>query len=322
MEPTPTPQPAPVARTGRRRRVVVTGLGAMTPLGESPEAFWQGLVAGRSGVGPMTQTDPSNYSCRVAGEVRTFDPRNYLDAKEARRMARFTQLAVAAAGQAIADSGIDLAVEDRDRIGVLIGNGNGGFPTLEEEFWVLAKKGGHRVSPLLFPMTLPNMAASQISLRWRLGGYSSTVTTACAAAAQAIGEAVELIRRGGAPVMITGGTEAGISELGLAGFANARALATENDPPERASCPFDKRRTGFVPAEGAVILVLEDLEHALAREANIYAEITGYGASADAYHLVAPEPEGRGAARAMAQAIADAGLTPNDIDSINAHATS
>jgi 3-oxoacyl-[acyl-carrier-protein] synthase II len=305
-----------------RHRVVVTGLGAMTPLGESPDAFWSALLAGKSGIGPMTLTDPTNYPCRVAGEVRTFDPRNYLDAKEARRMARFTQLAVAAADQAIEAAGLRPDAEDRDRIGVLIGNGNGGFPNIDAEMRTVVTRGGMKISPLFFPMILPNMAASQISLRHRLTGYSSTVTTACAAATQAIGEAVELIRRGAQDVMIAGGTEAGISELGLAGFCVLRALATDNDDPPRASRPFDLTRNGFVPAEGAAILVLERLEHALAREAMILAEITGYGVSADAYHLVAPDPDGRGAAVAMRRAIADAGLSPNDISWINAHATS
>ncbi|MCS6802902.1 MAG: beta-ketoacyl-ACP synthase II [Chloroflexota bacterium] len=310
-------------RPGRaRHRVVVTGLGAMTALGESPDAFWAALLAGESGVGPMTLTDPTNYPCRIAAEVRTFDPRNYLDAKEARRMARFTQLAVAAADQAIQAAGLRPEAEDRDRIGVLIGNGNGGFPNIDAEMRTLVARGGMKVSPLFFPMILPNMAASQISLRHRLTGYSSTVTTACAAATQAIGEAVELIRRGAQDVMIAGGTEAGISELGLAGFCVMRALATDNDDPPRASRPFDLTRNGFVPAEGAAILILESLEHALAREAVILAEITGYGASADAYHLVAPDPEGRGAALAMLRAIADAGLSPSDISWINAHATS
>ncbi|MFN8534922.1 MAG: beta-ketoacyl-ACP synthase II [Dehalococcoidia bacterium] len=307
---------------GTRHRVVVTGLGAMTALGESPDSFWNGLLEGRSGVGPMTLCDPTNYPCRVAAEVRTFDPRNYLDFKEARRMARFTQFAVAAASQAIEAAGLRLDAEDRDRAGVLLGNGNGGFPTIDAEMRTVLSRGGMKVSPLFFPMILPNMAAAQISLRFGLTGYSSTVTTACAAATQAIGEAIELIRRGAQDVMIAGGAEAGISELGLAGFSVMRALATDNDDPARASRPFDLTRNGFVPAEGAGILVLESLEHALAREAVILAEVTGYGASADAYHLVAPAPDGKGASVAMGRAIADAGLRPSEISWVNAHATS
>lgn len=320
----PETQAAPqrIERGRQVPRIVVTGLGAMTPLGESPEVFWQGLLAGVSGIGPMTQADPANYPCRVAGEVRTFDPRNYLDHKEARRMARFTQFAVAAAAQAIQDSGLNLDSEPRDRIGVLLGNGNGGFPNIDAEMRLLLQRGGMKVSPLFFPMILPNMAASQVSLRFGLGGYTSTVTTACAAATQAIGEAVEVMRRGAADVMLAGGTEAGISELGLAGFSVMRALATDNDDPASASRPFDLTRNGFVPAEGAGILVLETMEHALARDARILAEIAGYGASSDAYHLVAPDPEGTGAWRAMKWAVADAGLTPEQIDYVSAHATS
>jgi 3-oxoacyl-[acyl-carrier-protein] synthase II len=311
-----------IGRGGPGRRVVVTGLGAITALGEDPETFWAKLLAGESGVGPMTLCDPSNYPCRIAAEVRTFDPRNYLDFKDAKRMARFTQMAVAAAGQAIAAAGLRLEHEDCERIGVLIGNGNGGFPTIDAEMRTILTRGGMKVSPLFIPMILPNMAAAQISLRWKLMGYSSTITTACAAATQAIGEAAELIRRGVQDVMITGGTEAGISELGLAGFSVMRALSTDNDDPPRASRPFDLTRNGFVPAEGAAILVLESLDHALAREAEILAEVTGYGTSADAYHLVAPDPEGQGASLAMRRALADAGIRPDELSWINAHATS
>jgi len=306
-----------------RRRVVITGLGALTPLGNSAEEFWQGLLAGRSGIARMTLCDPSGYPCQVAGEVKDFNPRDYMDFKEARRMARFSQFAVAATRMALDDAGLDVAREDPERLGVLLGNGNGGFPNIEQECRNMLEKGGMKIDPFFMPKQLPNMAAGLVSLTFGLKGYTSTVITACAAATQAIGEAAEVIRRGKAEVMVTGGTEAGISELGLAGFSVMRALSTRsNDAPEKASCPFDARRDGFVPAEGAGILILEELEHALARGAKIYCELAGYGASSDAYHMVAPDAEGEGAARAMRWALKDAGITPDGVSYINAHGTS
>ena len=305
-----------------RRRVVVTGLGAITPLGDTAEAFWSGLVAGRSGIGPMTLCDATGYTCQIAGEVKGFEPKDYIDFKEARRMARFSQLAVAAAGMALEHARLDRSRENLERVGVLLGNGNGGFPTLEQECRVLAAKGGMKMNPFFFPMVLPNMAACQVALMNGLKGYNSTITTACAAGTQAIGEATEVIRRGGADVMVTGGTEAGISQLGLGGFAVMRALSTSNDDPEKASRPFDARRDGFVPAEGAGILVLEALGHAVERGAPILAEVLGYGASCDAFHVVAPDAEGAGASRAMLAALQDADLNPQRIDYINAHGTS
>lgn len=307
---------------GGRRRVVVTGVGAITPLGCTAGEFWSGLAAGRSGIGPMTLTDPSAYSCRVAGEALDFEPSKYFEPKAARRLSRFMQFGVAATKEALASAGLDLDAVDRDRVGVYIGNGNGGFPTIDAEMRVLVTKGGNRVSPFFFPTILPNMAASQISLTYGLRGYSSTVCTACAAGTQAIGEATELIRRGAADVVVTGGVEAGISELGLAGFAVMRALTSRNDPPEKASRPFDAQRDGFIPAEGAGILVLESDEHARRRGAQPLAEILGFGASADAHHAVAPDPDGDGASRAMRLAIGDAGLKPSQIDYVNAHGTS
>lgn len=307
---------------GRRRRVVVTGVGAITPLGCTATEFWSGLAAGRSGIAPMTLTDPSAYSCRVAGEALDFEPTKYFEPKAARRLSRFMQFGVAATKEAIASAGLDLDAVDRDRAGVYIGNGNGGFPTIDQEMRVIVTKGGHRVSPFFFPMILPNMAASQISLTYGLRGYSSTVCTACAAGTQAIGEATELIRRGAADVVVTGGVEAGISELGLAGFVAMRAMTSRNDPPEKASRPFDAQRDGFIPAEGAGILVLESDEHARRRGARPLAEILGFGASADAHHAVAPDPDGDGASRAMRLAIEDAGLKPAQIDYVNAHGTS
>lgn len=305
-----------------RRRVVVTGMGALTPLGLNVQDFWEGLVAGKSGISRMTLFDPTGYPCTIAGEVKGFDPSAFIDAKDARRMARFSQLAIAAAAMAVEDAKLDLAHEDADRIGVLIGNGNGGLPTVESECKTLVSRNGMRISPFFMPMELPNMAACQISLVFGLRGYNSTVITACAAATQAVGEAVEVIRRGAADVMVTGGTEAGICELGLAGFCVMRALSTRNEEPERASRPFDAKRDGFVPAEGAGILIIESLEHARARGATILSEILGYGASSDAYHIVAPDPEGKGAFLAMRYALEDAGVSPNDLDYVNAHGTS
>jgi 3-oxoacyl-[acyl-carrier-protein] synthase II len=305
-----------------RPRVVITGMGAITPLGQSVAAFWEGLVAGRSGVGPMTLCDPTGYPTRIASEVKNFDYRDHMDVREGRRMARFAQFAVAAARQAIADAELDIAALPPTAVGVVLGNGNGGFPTIEQEARTLFTRGGMRISPLFMPMILPNMAAAQVSILFGIRGVCATVVTACAAATQAIGEAVEMIRAGRLTVALTGGTEAGISELGLAAFCVLRAMSTRNEEPEKASRPFDAGRDGFVPAEGAAMLVIERLDHARARGARILAEITGYGLSADAFHVVAPEDTGVGAALAMTNAIRDAGRTPDQIDYINAHATS
>ena len=271
-----------------RRRVVVTGLGALTSVGLTAEETWSNLVAGVSGVGPMTLCDPTGFTCRISGEVRGFDPAQYVSGKEARRMARFSQLGVAAAAMALEDARLDMSAQDPHRVGVILGNGNGGFPTTEEGCRTLVEKGGMKMSPFFFPMILPNMAAANVSRTVGAKGYNSTVTTACAASNQAIGEALEVIRRGVADVMLTGGTEAGIGQLGLGGFCVMRALSTRNDEPERASRPFDAQRDGFVPAEGAAILVLEDLEHARRRGARILCEMAGFGCSSDAYHPVHP----------------------------------
>ena len=303
-------------------KVVVTGMGAMTPLGESPDEFWRNLAAGKSGVGPMTLCDPEGYPCRISGEVTGFDPEQYIPGREARRMARFSQLAVAAGLQAAESSGFDISREDPYRVGVILGNGNGGFPTLEENCRILADRGGMRMSPFFFPMILPNMAAAAVSRYLGAQGYNSTATTACAASNQAIGEALDVLRRGTADVVFAGGAEAGISLLGLSGFAVMRALTTRNDEPERASRPFDADRDGFVPSEGAVILVMERLEHAMARGANILAEVAGFGCTSDAGHPVQPEESGASASRAMSIAITDAGMTTDDVDYINAHGTS
>ena len=294
----------------------------MTPLGQSVDEYWDNLVQGSSGIGPLTLCDPTPFPCQIAGEVTGFDPGQYINPKEARRMARFSQLAVAAAGTAIEDAGLDLSREDDERMGVVMGNGNGGFPTTEENARILVEKGGMRVSPFFIPMILPNMAAANVSRIYGLKGYTSTLITACAAGNQGIGEAGVAIRRGAADVILGGGCEAGISALGLGGFNVIRALTTQNDEPEKASRPFDAKRDGFVPAEGAAILVMESLEHAIDRGADILAELVGYGVSSDAFHAVQPDEDGAGAARAVRWALEDAGLSPDEVSYINAHGTS
>lgn len=305
-----------------RRRVVITGMGAVTPLGNSVDAMWAAAIAGQSGLGRLTLIDPSNYPCQVGGEVRDFDPTQYMDRKDARRMARFSQFAVAAARQALAHSGLDLGTIDSERVGAIVGNGGGGLPNTDEAMRTMLERGGSKVDPLFIAKMLPNMAAGNVTIHLGLLGYTNTVTTACAAGTQAIGDAAEVIRRGTADVMFAGGAEAGISELGLAAFCAMRALTTGyNDRPSAASRPFDQGRDGFAPAEGSGIVVLEALEHALARGATPYAEVLGYGVSADAAYLVAPADDGSGARRAMLRALADAQVAPEEIDYISAHAT-
>jgi 3-oxoacyl-[acyl-carrier-protein] synthase II len=304
------------------RRVVITGMGAVTPLGNSVDEFWQGCVDGRSGIDWITLFDNSAYPVKVDGEVRNFDPQDYMDRKEARRMARFSQLSVAAARMAIDDSEINLEKEDTARIGVLLGNGNGGYPETDDAMRTIMTKGGNRLDPFYMSKILPNIAAAQVGMQFRLRGYNNTVTTACAASTQALGDAVDIIRLGRTDVMVAGGGEAGICELGLAAFHIMRALSTREDEPMKASRPFDRDRDGFVCAEGAALFVLESQEHAEKRGARILAELAGYGATSDAYHVVAPCVDGEGAQRAMLEAIEDATLTPDDIDYINAHGTS
>ncbi len=306
-----------------RTRVVVTGLGVVAPLGIGLDAFWTAAAEGRSGVGRMTQADPSAYPCQVAGECNDFDYTLYMDRKDGRRMARFSQMAVASARMALEHAGLDLDAENRERIGVIMGNGGGGLPNDEEAVRTVDSRGGMKVDPFYVSKRLSNMAGGNVAIQFGLLGYNNTVTTACAAGTQSIGDAVEVIRRGAADVMLAGGTEAGICELGLAGFASMRALTSGfNDTPERASRPFDRDRDGFAPAEGSGVLVLEPLEHARARGAEPLAEITGYGVSADAAYLVAPAENGAGAARAMRLALADAGVAIDAIDAVSAHATS
>ena len=307
----------------KNKTVVVTGLSAITPLGESVDEFWASLCKGESGIGPITLCDPSPFPCRIAGEVSNFDPTNYMDPKDAKRMARFSQLAVAAARKAIKHADLDISsYPNSDRIGVVMGNGNGGFPTTEENARLLFSRGGMKVNPFFIPMILPNMAAANVSRIFGIKGYTSTIITACAAGTQAIGEGYEIIKRGDADVVLAGGCEAGISQLGLGGFNVIKALTKQNDHPHKASRPFDANRDGFVPAEGSAILVLETVEHALNRGANIYAKISGQGVSSDAYHAVQPDENGDGAARAIKNALTNSKLSATDIDYINAHGTS
>jgi 3-oxoacyl-[acyl-carrier-protein] synthase II len=305
-----------------KKRVVVTGLGAVTPIGIGKDEFWQSLLAGKSGISKITHFDASEYTTQIAGEVKDFDPTKYIDKKEAKRMDPFTQFAVAASKMAFEDSGINLELEDRTRIGTMIGTGIGGMDTLNEQYKNLFDKGPNRISPFFIPMMIGNMAAGQTSITFGLQGPCSCVTTACATGTNAIGDAFKVIQRGDADVMVAGGTEAAISPIAVAGFCSMKALSTRNDEPEKASRPFDKDRNGFVMGEGAGVVILESLEHAVARGAHIYAEIIGYGFNADAYHITAPAPEGAQAAKCMAMALKDGGIEIKAVDYINAHGTS
>ena len=304
------------------RRVVVTGMGLVTSIGKDLETFWSSLIAGRSGVGPITMFDTSEFTTRIASEVRDFDPEQYMERKEAKRMDRFVQFAVASTRMALQDASYEVPKDRAERTGVLIGSGIGGIMTMEEQFDVLSSKGPKWISPFFIPMLISDMGSGQVSILFGAKGPNSTVVTACATGTHAIGDAYHVIRRGDADVMIAGGAEAPISRLGLGGFCSSRALSTRNDEPQRASRPFDKDRDGFVMGEGAGIVLLESLEHALARGARIRAEIVGYGLSGDAYHITAPAPGGEGAARAMLMAIRGAGVEASEVDYINAHGTS
>lgn len=318
----PEPDPARLSEREDDQRVVITGLGLITPLGIGYQPFWENIVAGHSGVGPVTLCDPGTSPSRIAAEVRDFDPRNYLDAKEARRLSRASQFAVAAAQLAIADAKLNIDDTNRDEIGVLLGNGSTSPPETEATARMLVERGQGRVSPFYITSALPNMPACQVAIQLGIQGYNTTIATACAASAQAIGEAAEVIRRGHASVMLAGGTEAPICQLTLASFCALRALSTRNDDPQAASRPFDAERDGFVLGEGAGVLVLESYTHARLRGAPIYAELLGYASTCDAYHVTAPNPHGDGAARAMQRALHHAHLSPQHIDYINAHATS
>jgi len=304
------------------RRVVITGLGAVTPVGNQVSTMWDNLLAGKAGAGLITLFDVAAFQTKFACEVKGFDATAVIGKKEARRMDRFTQFAVVAAHQALLDSTLVVNAANTARIGVYIGTGIGGIGTLETELRLLVAKGPDRVSPFLVPMMLPDTAAGQVAIQFGLRGPNMAIVTACASGNNAIGEATECIRRGAADVMVAGGAEAGITPLSLAGFNNMTAISTHNAVPTQASRPFDKERDGFVIGEGSGMLVIEELEHARARGAKIYGEILGYGATADAYHITAPEEHGAGAVRAMQAALQQAGLQPDQIDYINAHGTS
>lgn len=302
-----------------RPRVVITGLGAITPLGNTVRETWEGLVAGNSGIGPITRFDASDYPTRIAGEVKGFDSRRYIPFKEARRMSRASQMAVATAAQAIEDAGFSGGWPDEERVGVYYGTGVGGLDEIEKHLKTLWQRGWKKISPFGITSAITNMPAHHISHYFQIKGRISTITTACATGTQAVGEAAELIRRGVADLVITGGVEAVVTPISIAGFSVMRALSTRNDEPERACRPFDRDRDGFVFSEGSATLVLEELEHAQARGAHIYAEVLGHASSSDAYHVAQPDPQGAGAVRAMKWAIEDAGLQPQDIQYINSH---
>src|ERR1700737_2134684 len=305
------------------RRVVITGLGAVTPVGNDLETFWKNLVQGKSGIGRIQTFDTANYDCKIGGEVRDFDPKNFFkNAKDVRRTDRFVQLAMAAAKMSAQDSGIDLESVNRDRFGVIVSSGIGGLKTLEDQFSTLMNKGPGRVSPFTIPMLISNMASGLISMEFGLRGPNMCIVTACATSNNSIGESWRMIKFGDADIFVAGGSEAAIVELGLAGFSAMKALSKRNDEPERASRPFDRDRDGFVISEGAGIAIVEELEHAKKRGAKIYCELTGYGLSADAYHMTAPPEDGEGAARAMKMALDHAKISPEQVDYINAHATS
>ncbi|MBT2639201.1 beta-ketoacyl-ACP synthase II [Bacillus sp. ISL-39] len=304
-----------------KRRVVVTGIGAVTPLGNDAGTTWNNILEGVSGIGPVTRLNADDFPAKVAAEVKEFNVENFIDRKDARKMDRFTHYAVAASLMAVKDSGLEITDENAPRVGVWIGSGIGGMETFEQQHETFMNRGYRRVSPFFVPMMIPDMATGQVSITLGARGFNSCTVTACATGTNSIGDAFKVIQRGDADVMVTGGAEAPITKMSFAGFCANTALSTNQDP-QKASRPFDKNRDGFVMGEGAGIVVLEDLEHALARGAKIYAEIVGYGATGDAYHITAPAPEGEGGARAMKMALDDAGLAPEEVGYINAHGTS
>ncbi|WP_458117886.1 beta-ketoacyl-ACP synthase II [Bacillus sp. PK6-026] len=303
------------------KRVVITGLGALSPLGNDVKTSWNNAVNGVSGIGPITRVNADEYPAKVAAELKDFKIEDYMDKKDARKMDRFTQYAVVSAKMAVEDAGLDINESNADRVGVWVGSGIGGLETLEQQFETFLTKGPRRVSPFFVPMMIPDMATGQISISLGAKGVNSCTVTACATGTNSIGDAFKVIQRGDADVMISGGTEAPLTRMSFAGFSANKALSTNPDP-KTASRPFDKNRDGFVMGEGAGIVVLEELEHALNRGATIYAEVVGYGSTGDAYHITAPAPNGEGGVRAMKEAIKDAGLSPDSIDYINAHGTS
>lgn len=302
------------------RRVVVTGMGAITPIGLNIEEFWSGIKAGKIGFGEITHFDTTDYKCKLAAEVKGFDAKEFLDFRSAKRMEPFSQYAVAASKEAIEDAGLDMEKEDPYRVGCAIGSGIGSLQAIEREYKKLLEKGPSRVNPLLVPMMISNMAAGNVSIQFGLKGKSLNVVTACATGTNSIGEAFRSIQCGEADVMVSGGTEGAVTPIGIAGFTALTALSTETDP-TKCSLPFDKNRSGFVMGEGAAVVVLEELEHAKARGAKIYAEVVGYGCTSDAYHITSPEEDGSGAAKAMEYAVCDAGIAKEEITYINAHGT-
>lgn len=304
------------------KKVVVTGFGAVTPLGNDVETTWANLIAGKSGIRPVTLFDASLLPTRVAGELQDFDPNNYIDKKEVKRMDRVTHMTMAASKMAIKDSGLDLDSEDLERIGVYLGTGIGGINTFADQFTVMREKGINRISPFAVPMMIANMPAGHVSIAFGVKGPSLTCITACASGANAIGEALRMLQRGDVDVMIAGGSEAAVEQFSYAGFCALKAMTNRNDDPSKASCPFDIKRDGFILSEGSGMVILETEEHALNRKARIYCELAGYGASSDAHHITAPAPGGEGAARAMRLALKDAEISPDAVGYINAHGTS
>lgn len=305
-----------------RKRVVVTGVGAITPIGNTPAQYWEGLISGRNGISEITLFDASGHACRIAGEVKNFDPHEYMTSKEAKRMDRFAQFGVSAAKQALLDAGLVINDLNAEQVGIIIGSGIGGLKVMEEQQTVYLNRGPDRCSPFMVPMMIANMAAGLTAIHTGAKGPNSCPVTACAAGSNGVGDAFRLIQGGYAQAMICGGCEAAITPLAMAGFASARTLSLRNDDPAHASRPFDKDRDGFVMGEGAGILILEELQHALSRNARIYAEIVGYGMTCDAHHITSPVPGGEGAARAIQLALKDAGLTPEQVSYVNAHGTS
>jgi 3-oxoacyl-[acyl-carrier-protein] synthase II len=305
-----------------KRRVVVTGLGLTTPLGVGLDNVWARILKGESGIAPITRFDVSRHETKIAGEVKNFNPEDYIPPREVKRMDLFIQYALAATKVAVEDSGLDMTKEDADRVGVIVGTGLGGLPTLEKYHSILLERGPGRISPFFIPMLIANEAPGNIAIQYGMKGPNLSIVTACATGGHSIGDACRVIQYGDADVMVAGGTEANLTPLTVGGFNALKALSTRNDPPEKASRPFDRDRDGFVIAEGAGIVILEVLEHAIARGARIYAEIVGYGYNGDAYHITAPSPDGDGAIRCIRMALRDAGLAPEEVDYINAHGTS
>lgn len=304
-----------------KKRVVVTGVGIVTPLGIGVEKSWEGLIEGRSGVRRLTHFDPSAFATQIAGEIEGFNPEDYIEPKEVKKMDRFIHLAIAASDMAMKDSGLKVTEANTEKVGVIIGSGIGGLPAIEHYHSVLLERGPRRITPFFIPMLIINLAAGQVSIRFGAKGPNSAVATACASGSHAIGDAFKMIQRGDAEAMIAGGSESVITPLGIGGFNAMKALSTRNNEPEKASRPFDRDRDGFVMGEGSGIMVLESLDSALSRGARLYAELVGYGMTSDAYHITSPAPEGEGAARCMAMGLKDGGIDPLDVDYINAHGT-